>query len=102
MNVHTPERQSNESQAQYRERRAVSHALVKAMLRGPTQEPAHLETNADGTPKPAGELSKAAFWLGQHNNKRRNAQRKLKKIFGFRQFRIQVKKSRAEKKAAAS
>lgn len=31
MNIHTPERQPNESQAEYRARRALSHKRVKAM-----------------------------------------------------------------------
>lgn len=31
MNIHTPERQPNESQAQYRERRAMSNSIAKSL-----------------------------------------------------------------------
>lgn len=60
MNVHTPERQQNETQQQYRERRAKSRAAVKAMTKGPTQTPAF---NA---------LDVSRFFLGQHTNPKRN------------------------------
>lgn len=33
-NLHTPERQSDESQQQYRERRAASHRAVAMIVRG--------------------------------------------------------------------
>lgn len=69
-NIHTPERQPNESFEQYRARQARSRAINKTMRKGPTQAPA---VNA---------LDVSRFFLGQHTNPKRNAERRLVKALG--------------------
>jgi hypothetical protein len=70
-NVHTPERQPNESQAQYRERQARSRAIVKTMRKGPTQAPA------------INKLDVSRFFLGQHKNPVRNVPRRALRLRKF-------------------
>lgn len=82
MNAHTPERQADETQAQYRQRQAISKAIVRVATRGPVQAK-HIQI--PGGPLPNWVL----WWKGQHANPVRNAERGLIKAVG----------KRAEKKA---
>jgi len=77
VNLHTPERQPDETQAQYRQRQSASRAAVVAMTKGPTQAPA------------VNQLDVLRFWLGQHTNDRKNARRAVKAAIGARQYRKQ-------------
>lgn len=75
MNVHTPSRQTGESQADYRARRAASKAIVRTMTKGPTQAPAKSP------------LDVSRFFLGVHTNPKKNARRAaIKAAGGIRQF----------------
>lgn len=71
MNIHTPTRIPEESLADYRERRAASKVVVRRMTKGPMQ-----------VPMQPGELSTSRFFIGQHTNPLRNAQRKQMASFG--------------------
>lgn len=85
MNVHTPERQPNESREQYIQRRKISHELNKAQRRGPTQEPARIDVQPDGTAKVT--TNWVSYWTGQHKNPAKNKRRRLVKMLGRRTFR---------------
>jgi hypothetical protein len=87
MNVHTPERQANESQADYRARQARSAAAVKVMTKGPTQA-AYIPL--PGMPPPNWVL----WWAGQHTNTARANRRKAIAAFGgVRQFKKAKRRS---------
>ena len=64
-NIHTSERQPDETQQRYRERQRTSRAVIQTMRKGPTQQ---RSLNAL--------LDYARFWLGQHTNPKRNAERR--------------------------
>ena len=70
--IHTPQRLDGESFADYRRRRAASHAAVRIMTKGPTQAPA------------IGPLDTSRFFLGQHTNDERNRQRRRVNAWGGR------------------
>jgi hypothetical protein len=93
MNIHTPERQQGESFEAYKQRRAASKAAARQILRGGEQrQPARIATDANGrateTTDPRG------YWLGQHHNPAKNAQRKAKRTMGARWYRNAVKAAR--------
>jgi hypothetical protein len=76
MSIHRPERQSGESQADYRARRAASAAAVKLATKGPTQAPA------------INQFDVSRFWLGQHTAApARKVRREQVKAVGIRQYR---------------
>lgn len=71
MNLHTPERQARESQADYRARRAASNSAVRDLKRGPHQAPA------------ISPLDVSRFFLGQHTNPLRNKSRRALRLAKF-------------------
>lgn len=77
-NLHTPERQPDETQQQYRERQALSHAAAVS-LRFP--------------PLPV--------FFRKHTNPRLNARRAAKAEIGARQYRMQRKALRRAAKESA-
>lgn len=68
MNLHTPERQADETQQQYRWRQQRSKVAAARMSKGPKQAPA------------SSPLDVSRFFLGQHTNEKRNAQRLAKRM----------------------
>ncbi len=89
-NLHTPERQPDESQAKYRERQAASRAAVKQMLCGGEQRmPARMATDAKGAVTQ--QSDPRGYWHGQHTNEAGNARRSVKAAIGARQYRKQRK-----------
>lgn len=74
MNVHSPERQADESRAQYRSRRANSARIIKTATKGPTQSPA------------VNKFDVSRFFLGQHTNEQRRAHRARIALVGKRQL----------------
>lgn len=75
MNIHNPERQPGESTEAYRERRAAGQRAVKAMTNTPKQSRAISEFDVE------------RFFVGQHENKQRNARRGFVAEYGNRQAR---------------
>ena len=70
MNVHTPERQPDESLSEYHSRQRTSRFIAEAMRRGPTQAPA------------ISPLDVSRFWLGQHTNPSKRRGDKPPRDFG--------------------
>lgn len=95
MNVHTPERQPNESREQYKQRRLVSKSLNIEMRYGPKQEPARMEVQPDGTAKIVNGGGWMSFWTGQHHNTAKNKKRAVKRLIGNRQLRKSLRDSAA-------
>lgn len=76
MNLHSNERHPGESWPDYKARRAESKAAVRLMMRGPTQE--KYDAKKHGISPDIG-----AWWLGQHTNKARATDRKVRRLQKF-------------------
>lgn len=71
--IHQPARFKDESQVEYRARRALSNQIARDATRTPHQQPA------------INQFDVARFFLGEHTNQRRNKARAIVAAVGQRQ-----------------